>query len=839
MLRSLNVFLASLGLICALSGKLVLPKIVMVVQLIAGAKPLAPGPSLATSFLLQILIFGLPLAWWVRSRSASRIVTAGTTGVHRAAHGLLGAANAMWLLSSGAMLYSLLTAQAAPFAWPVPLFWLQGLLPWTWAAGLAMLWWTSRRAAVPGATPTAGAMGESAAANDPVPRWLIALRLAVVLVCLPLTLMLLMLAFVAMLMARHSSGDGSLVLLAIGGLALVLPLGVFMPRRWPGHAFFHGLGALAAAVVVAVSAPNLWTNAVEPWLRGQAFERMMDTVQIGPQTIEPLPLGDVPAGVRTRVVFRLSKPIELRVSDYEGPPIVKMFSGAQLGPASQSASWPFEPRAPSRVRITRNGEPLAEAQLRAGATLDAGEYVVAFDTWQWGLRQDHGDDAPCLKDLQSESRLRPGLADARAVPLRVQAVARSESLGLMGQRVRTLEGATHVHAYDHAQWLQQLEALPVERCIERDARRAREREVEAQRKKFEDYLAGRSVWNDNPLYRAVCSHDPAEVRRVLALGIPRMNFSGMLQDCRIDASKPEIFDLMYPLAHARAEDRESYCLMVLERFLKTSDEASLRRLHRLGLPLGCAEFTLFQWLLGYSDTHPVPADERLPLLRRLAELGMDPCMTSPAKLTLLQRAVHVAPLPYIEFLLDAGCDPGVLPALNVPGAGPPFMSAQLAWMMRVRGYWANIFERRPERLPPEVVERLSRRIGEVSQEELTRVHPRTGRTGPLMIFRQSEPSQRADFNAALIAWMGSRGVRMDAADEWGHSWYSRAYSDASKNKPPKGHEMLDGLSVEQLRQMLKPVNHATGKSGKPLEAASDMSPGALGEYLCRRGAIRC
>ena len=88
------------------------------------------------------------------------------------------------------------------------------------------------------------------------------------------------------------------------------------------------------------------------------------------------------------------------------------------------------------------------------------------------------------------------------------------------------------------------------------------------------------------------------------------------------------------------------------------------------------------------------------------------------------------------------------------------------------------------------------------------------------------------------AWLGARGVRMDAANAFGFSWYTRGYSHTT-GKPLKGHEVLDSLSVAQLRQMLKPVNLASGKPGKPLVAAKDMSDGGLGAYLCRRGAIPC
>lgn len=840
MLRTLNVFLACLGLVKVLSRGLLMSLAAAVVQPLVGAGTLASGPGVLLLLLIELLIIGLPLAWWWRSRRPRWLAAPASTGMQRAAHGLLGVANALWLLSLALTLFGVLITRAAPAPWLLALFRPQGVvLPLAWGLGLALLWWQARRTRSEDPAHTAAGPDGTPATDVRVSWGVIALRAAVVLIYLPLAGLFLLVAFGALLAgARHANVGGAMMgLLGVGALLLVIPFGVFVPRHWRGSSAWHGVGALVAILGMALAVPNLWDNAGQPWLRGRAFERQMATVQMGPPRIEPLRIGEVTAGLRTRVVFRLSKPIRLTSYDHDRPALAQLLSGVRLVPASGTTPWPFE--APSKLRISQGGVPLPDARLSSGATLEAGEYQVEFDTWLTGLRQYPGEDAPCVSEGPREARSEAALAAAREVTLRVEATARSEHLRAFGRRVHRMESAPLVHAYDHADWLRQLAALPLERCVERDARQAREREAAAARKKFEDYLAGRAPWNDNPLYQAVCAHDPAEVRRVLALGTPRMAFSGMLSHCGIDASKPEIFDLLFPLAQARAEDRDGYCRLLLQRFLVRKDEASLGRLRRLGLPVACGDYELFQWLLGYSSEHPIPAEQRLPWLRRLTELGMDPCLASPSGLTLLQRAAHYARPEYLEFLLDAGCDPAALQALDVPTTfGPPFMSAQLAWLMRVRGYWRNVFEQPRERLPPEVVERLSRRIGDVSQHELTRFHPKTGVGGPLLITEQREWGRLANLDAALIAWMGSRGLRMDAANSIGLSWYARGYKDTG-GQLPKGHDMLDSLSVEQLRQLIKPVNLATGKPGKPLEAAKDMSQGGLGEYLCRRGAIRC
>ena len=228
----------------------------------------------------------------------------------------------------------------------------------------------------------------------------------------------------------------------------------------------------------------------------------------------------------------------------------------------------------------------------------------------------------------------------------------------------------------------------------------------------------------------------------------------------------------------------------------------------------------------------------MPWLRTLVRLGMAPCLQTPSGVTLLQKAAAGAAPEQIEFLLDAGCDPGVLPVPGAVESGPPFASARLGWLLRVRGFFYRDHEMRPPPLPADAAARISKRLGDVTDEELQRVHPQSGVTGALLIAAQKGPGWHADGNAELIAWLGSRGVRMDAADEAGFSWYYRGHT-VQTGQPMKDHRVLDGLSDLQLRQLLAPVNLATGRAGQPLDASKDMSAGGLGEYLCRRGAIKC
>lgn len=408
-----------------------------------------------------------------------------------------------------------------------------------------------------------------------------------------------------------------------------------------------------------------------------------------------------------------------------------------------------------------------------------------------------------------------------------------ETYTVTGKREVTLTSPPVAYPYDHAAWQRQLEALPIETCAMRDERERRAQAEAGARRKVDDYLDGRTPWADNPFRNAVCAHDVAAMREVLRIGQPRFPVSGIIADCGIDSRHPEIFDTLFPMAYANETDRAGYCHLI-HKLLEQRDEASLKRLHALGLPVVCPDFGHIAKVLSSGAEGP----QKLTWMRTLVGLGMDPCLATPGGVTMLQMAARGAAPEKIEFLLDAGCDPSRLPVLGHSQSGPPFASAPLAWLLRVRGFLYLPGETRPPPLAADVVERISRRLGEVTDEELRRVHPQSGVSGPLLIAAQRGEGWSAAGNAELVAWLAARGVRMDAANAFGFSWYMRGYSHTT-GKPLKGHEVLDSLSVAQLRQMLKPVNLASGKPGKPLDAAKDMSDGGLGAYLCRRGAIPC
>jgi hypothetical protein len=423
------------------------------------------------------------------------------------------------------------------------------------------------------------------------------------------------------------------------------------------------------------------------------------------------------------------------------------------------------------------------------------------------------------------------------VPLQVQVqVQTATRFGLdhrMGYRYHALQGERQPFAYDHAAWQQALQALPVPSCDEKEAR---EREAQAradEQRQVEDMLAGRLPPDKDPLQQAACAHDAAGVRAVLAKGRLNRVLSGLFSICKIDARTPEIFDLLAPFLYEREGEQSSWCL-TLEGYLERQDLETLGRLHRLGLPVACAERKhLVRMLYPQRPAGKDYDDEQtIARLQALAGLGVRWCQPTPHGDDVLQVAMYSGSPRLLNWLLDHGCNPAVLPAMDQPGLRAPdyMLSARFIWAMRSHRFGAEQGGINFAPLAPQDRQALDARIGEVSLEEMTRVQPQTGVNGVWLYPFIRDP--------ALLAWYAAHGARMDAADRQGRSWYLFGYR-RDDGQYSKGHELLDALSVAQLQQMLKPRNLATGQPGKPLDAAKDMSPGGLGAYLCKRGAIAC
>jgi hypothetical protein len=123
------------------------------------------------------------------------------------------------------------------------------------------------------------------------------------------------------------------------------------------------------------------------------------------------------------------------------------------------------------------------------------------------------------------------------------------------------------------------------------------------------------------------------------------------------------------------------------------------------------------------------------------------------------------------------------------------------------------------------------RIGGVTDEEIRRITPGTG----VSVLARA---MYIDTSPKLLRYLVDRGARLDAADSEGRSWYWSGYA----KRVPMNEQMfaaLDVLGVDELRTLIKPVVLLTGQPGKAMERVAERTPGSLGAYLCRRGAISC
>ncbi len=683
-----------------------------------------------------------------------------------------------------------------------------------------------------------------------LPRWL---RVARALASLNLVGVVIAAPLVIIMMGyglAHASGNDSakFLMMVLGGTVLlgIMPLGVFAPRHWVASALLWAIGGLALLASSVVVGKITWVAVVEPMWLSHRFSTEMGRVVMEHVEHEPLQLHGVTAGMQLSVTLRLPADAS---DDRFGSSVEDLLRSSQLVTAKRMAGIGTIPFALTQARakvwqgdrlIVETRERNVEGSRRTPA-LKAGIYRVTRTQWFWGL--DGWDDSqpPCFDEIPMGDEASHALRGLDSVSVVAQASTRASLEMRRGYRDHVLRSKPFAVAYEHERWMQTLASLPLQSCKARaEAKRLAQAKAEAEAHKAR-YARGDMTLasQDNPLTKALCAKDLPAVRELLAAGVPNFSLSNMIHECGIGSHTPELFNLMMPLLYARESERTAYCHL-LEPLLERRDTAALAHFHALGLPPTCATAGHFIRILGHINTMAaLPAPQQLAWVKQLGAWGAPLCKASPDLNTLLQHAMQHGSEALLSHLMNQGCDPAVLPSFTLlegQSARLLNVSARFIWRARVLRLKVGK-EQLSGDLDLDGVARLTPRIGEVSDEEITRHHPRFGGN---LLFMHPYGSGSMSEDALMIEWLASRGVRLDAADTSGRSWYGRGYAVTSpKRNFIRNHEVLNVLSVTQLQILIHPVVLSTGQPAQPMDALQDMAPGGLGEYLCLRKAIDC
>ncbi len=817
MLLRINVFLAVAGLLGWLLG---FPVRLLWLKL---GLPAAPWLLGMLPNLLALALTGA--AWW---RGRPQLLPRGDRRFEwRAAHAVLLASQLRWVVW---LLAGLGMHGTSGFA--------RVLMVWSWWApalslvGLGLLGLACRRG-----------NDEASPTTPAADRWTErTLRVASVLAVLNLPV-----AAVAVLSGfgflayglAHAGGAKAAVLivvllLAFGALA-VGPFLVFGRPGRPAKGFTRVLGGMLLLVSLGLGIQSIWFTTIEPALLNARFDHAVSRVQVKAVETVPLRLGAVPVGVRVHLLLEVTDPIG---SDEVGLAARRMLDGLQLvqepaiTPSNRVLPFSHSYR-PSDLQL--NGQPLQRDPTNR-QPLVAGRYRMSNDFLFLGLRQGRDGIPHCRLQAREAEPADGWPAFAAQLPggtLNMAAVV-AGNLGLSmrrGNRFAQRQSETFSVRFDAIRWPQQLAALPVETCDAQDTRLAAEAAAAKAATHAQRYAAGDAGLNleDNPLYKELCAHDVAAVKARLAVAAPRRDVAHMVRDCTLTRWHPELHELMLPVLYARVEERAAYCDM-LEPALAQRRVGRLEQLQRLGLPPMCAtDKHLSQVLYPGEHNHNLPrvapnSSGTIEWLQQLQALGADICATSDKRSSLVQLAAPLAEAVLLQYLLDAGCDPLLLPAYGHVG------TAQSAALSLAARRFAHADEPHAPRLEP-LPEALVQRFGDVTDEEIRRIEPGTGR-GVL------SRSLGFFYSGPLLAHLVQRGAALDAADDAGSSWYWLGNLSGARIAPQQL-ASLDVLSVEQLRVLIKPVVTRTGQPGKPMRGAEDRHPGSFGAYLCSRGAVSC
>ncbi|MBL8486651.1 MAG: hypothetical protein JNK22_06165 [Rhodocyclaceae bacterium] len=664
-----------------------------------------------------------------------------------------------------------------------------------------------------------------------------------------------LIAFVAILGgARHASGQavGQALggVLAVGVLAVGLPMLVFVPDRGPGSLvrFLHGLGALGLAAVLGLSGFALWKQLGEPWWNRLQVEHRLANLSLAHARAVPIEVGGTLVGVQLEAEFALARDVAL---DRVGAPVAEAMRSLRIEVADPKVfANPFSHHQ-EPVAVTRDGQPVG------GTLLPAGRYRATQVRWLVGVHALAGDEAPCTDAKEpAAAHRRESVTAADAVRWVVAAAHADSGNSLIyrsGGVIWQARSAPLDLRIDGSAWLAGFDSLPLPTCEARQAAL----EAARLRARMDAFFANRLPPGEasQVLHAMLCADGIDPLRELVAHGIPHQPIYAMAMRCMEERRRPEMLEVLGERLVVHPEDQAMHCsaLRGLHRGLAVD---RLRALARAGLPIDCATPTGGAWREGLqprSPAHTAPEElaREIEWIRLLVEHKVPVCAQPVAGPNVWQRAVVGGTVEHLAAWLDAGCNPAQRadPATSAQPGWENY-SARLLWLLRrhqVRNPSAREWPRLSDNA--ELNASVTRRLGLPDARELNTPFARRGGVVPLHDF-----ASEALAAPRLLRELVDLGARLDAASDAAAEIFgaNRSYTDGPGSWFRPGYRRegipnihteaaLDVLTAQELRTLFSPVNLTTGRPAPPMPQATDFAnaPYGLAYYLCKRNIQAC
>jgi hypothetical protein len=687
-------------------------------------------------------------------------------------------------------------------------------------------------------------------------------------------------------LAHASEGAVSQFLLMVAGGAAVLVVPVASLWFNSRALWVRGLQAVAVLVMLVgffYIGKMLWYVAIEPQVWASRFTHYTQDISVKLRSEKPVLLGDIPIGVETTVDITLPKAVPLNRNGYA---VVEMLRRSHIT-VPGNTGLVFSNSVYLDQTATFAGQPITQlpgvdkmqhANLdfsRAGYNADFGElpkgvYTLTSQHFFNGIAQHRDADTrdaqgrtvaaqPVLckqnfkADYQKAALLEMAKTQGKTVTVVLSA---SISLGDRRGYRGTSKTADLAFRYDHAQWMQHYEQLPLPDC---EALAVQKKQLEEQARKVEEdklYKTGGLPYADNPLYKEACAGDVAAIQARYAAEKDSQgrwktafNLSGTVQECSIAKRNLAVFSLLMPALIQRYHDdteTEGYCNL-LRGLHQSRDVELLTSVDALGGALVCPGRR--DWMLGLAprplgyNNYDVGIDQELlrlnslrpdtvPWLTLLKKSGANLCDQTADQPSLLSIAARWYAPQAVELLLNAGCNPSE--PLSAAAAGrfgseDHRFSASVWWAVRrfssAEGSTAyGPLDNQDARVP-----KLSRAMPISALELNQSVNDITGQTTLHMM----------PMSPMLLQQLVKAGARLDLVSNRGDSWLP--VNDNYVSLSPEYLAVLQALPIEQLKKLTATVTLA-GKS-MPLKALQ--TPDKNGytnnfrNLMCKRRAIVC
>jgi hypothetical protein len=687
-------------------------------------------------------------------------------------------------------------------------------------------------------------------------------------------------------LAHASKEAASQYLLVVlgGAVVLVVPLAsIWLNSRSLWVRALQGVAALVMSVGFFYIGKMLWYVAIEPQIWASQFQQYTKGISTKLRTEKPVLLGDIPMGVETTLEVTLPKAVPLNRNGYGVFELLRSSYMTVPGNTGQVFS--------NSVRLDQTttfaGQPIAQLPgvekmqkssldfSRAGYNADFGElpqgvYTITSQHFFNGIAQHRGagtqdsqgrtvaaQPALCKQgfkaDYQKAALLE--MAKAQGKPVKVVLSTRISLGDRRGYRGFSTS-ADLAFRYDHAQWMQQYEQLPLPDCETLELQKKQQEEQARKVQEDKLYKTGGLHYADNPLFKEACAGDLAAVQARYeaekdAQGHWKtaFNLSGTVQECSINKRNAAIFALLMPALITRYQDDteiEGYC-NVVRGLHQSRDVELLASIDALGGTLVCPGRS--DWMLGTAPrplgyySYEVGIEQELMRLNSLRpdtvqwltllkKNGANLCEQPAGRPSMLNIATRWYAPQAVDFLLKAGCNPSErLPATATEQLGGKAYSFSPSVWWAARRYCtaegASAYG--PLDKQDALVAKLSQSMPISAQELNQPVDDMSGET----------TLHALPMCPALLQQVIKAGARLDLVSNRSDSWLPVNGNNVSLS--PEYLAVLQALPIEQLKKLATTVT-VSGKS-IPLKALQTPRPSFSSnnfrDLLCKRKVIVC